>query len=375
MKRDSRGSILSHRQRAQARSRRRTHHPLDIRSWVVGKDPDAIRDILAERVDTLENTLEPYREIMTRLADVFGKAAAELVTGRPAAPFSPDRLAHLRRLLASNQVRAYFRENPYRDKFLPRIADRGAPWEVLPDEIHIFDLPSEAIRTGLQNAGPIFDSLERVERMINLESTKEPEQPVAMTELLVNVLVDQIYAERALAWWNPFVQHAILELLKTAHYSPFLEERRQAAAWLREVFHAFMPDLSQHLERRDEQLLDRLQQYEDLYEKVAALHRDLKTLGRVTPGLLTRARQDVDPRIRAVELRAWSLDTASDITLALLAEGLKISSATLADQLTQARRARRIQDSWNAVRDTLPTTSDPPTAVHGQSPSSPDASS
>ena len=357
MKRPAGRSRPARRRGTQTSSRRRTHHPLDIRSWVVGKDPEDIRQTLAERNETIETALEAYQDTVTRLAKIFGAFAAELLTGRPSAPLSPDRLVHGRRLLAFHQVRSYYRQNPYRGKFLPRIADRGGPWDVLPDEIHILDLPSDVIRTGLQNAGPILASMERV---FEAELDHEPKPSGVTPRLIVAALVDEIYAERAMAWWNPFVQVGILELLKTAHYSADLEERRQAADWLNEVFHAFMPDLTQHLERRDDVLMERLQQYEAKHAKVESVHRELKTLRRVTPALLARARQDIDPRLRKVELAAWIRKTASDVTLALLAPQFKITSATLSDQLTQARKARKIQDAWSVIRDELSGTSEPP---------------
>jgi len=186
-----------------------------------------------------------------------------------------------------------------------------------------------------------------------------------MSDELVSAAIHEIRFGRAEAFFNPLVVVVTYELLKTAHYSPRLEERRLALDRLVAVFGAFEPDLSQHISRRADQLVPRLEAYETLYAALDALLRDLRGQGPTT-ALVDQFRDRVDPRVTRSDLKRWRRTSASTLALALVARRFRLRPKTLADQLTLARKAREIQTAWGEYQASIP-----PTAASSHNPSSP----
>jgi hypothetical protein len=194
----------------------------------------------------------------------------------------------------------------------------------------------------------------------------DPAPQVSLSDQLVRGAIHEIHVGRAEAFFNPLVVFVTYELLKTAHYSANLDERRHALDRVVEVFAAFEPDLSQHLSRRAEQLVPRLQAYEALQAALDPLLGDLRRHGP-TRTLLAQFRLRVHPRVTRADLKRWKQGSASTIALALVARQSRLRPKTLADQLTLARKARDTEQAWGKYQAAFP----PPAAVPQQPPSPP----
>jgi hypothetical protein len=343
--------------------RGRTHSPLEIRSWVIGKTPDEIHDMLTERIAAVEDAVEPYREVIARfLYPMLDESFRTL--GFPAGPHTPEVTGWLARLMAWNTVARFWWDHPLRRKYLPGIATRGAPWDLLPDEIHVLDLPPELSGRALRES--------RFLRDLSALATPDagagdPAPQVSISDQLVLAAIHEIHVGRAEAFFNPLVVFVTYELLKTAHYSANLQERRHALDRVGDVFAAFEPDLSQHVVRRAEQLVPRLQAYEALQAALDPLLGDLRRQGP-SRALLAQFRRRVHPRVTQSDLKRWQqARSASMIALALVARQSRLSPKTLADQLALARKARDIEQAWGKYQAAFP----PPAAVLQQPPSPP----
>jgi hypothetical protein len=342
--------------------RSRTHSPLAIRSWVIGKTPDEIRDTLTERIAAVEDTVEPYRDVIGRfLYPMLDESLKTL--GFPPGPHTPEVTGWLARLLGWNAVARFWWDHPLRGKYLPGIATRGTPWDLLPDEIHVLDLPPEQSARALRESRFLKD----LSTLASLDAgAGDPAPQVSISDQLVLAAIHEIHVGRAEAFFNPLVVFVTYELLKTAHYSANLHERRHALDRVGEVFAAFEPDLSQHLSRRADQLVPRLQAYEALQAAVGPLLTDLRRQGP-TRALLAQFLR-VHPRVTQSDLKRWQqASSVSTIALALVARQSRLSPKTLADQLTLARKARDIEQAWGNYQAAFPS----PAAVLQQPPSPP----
>ena len=343
--------------------RSRTHSPLAIRSWVIGKTPDEIQDMLTERMATMDDAVEPYRDVIGRfLYPMLDESLKTL--GFPPGPHTPEVTGWLARLLAWNAVARFCWDHPLRGKYLPGIATRGTPWDLLPDEIHVLDLPPDLSARALRESRFLKD----LSALATPDAgAGDPAPPVSISDQLVHAAIHEIHFGRAEAFFNPLVVFVTYELLKTAHYSANLHERRHALDRVVEVFVAFEPDLSQHLVRRAEQLVPRLQAYEALQAALDPLLGDLRRQGP-TRALLAQFRLRVHPRVTQSDLKRWQqASSASTIALALVARQSRLSPKTLADQLTLARKARDIEQAWGKYQAAFP----PPAAGLQQPPSPP----
>ncbi len=332
--------------------RRRAHHPLDIRSWVVRKSPEEIYQELTTRVGVVNDLLDPYRQDVAAWLQALEEALDQYVKScgaLPTAPLSPPLLRKHSRALIYELLVRYWCEHPFEGKELPRIVTRGFPWEVFPDEIHFLDLDPALLQTGFRRA-----RLDRVLREFG-RAAKVQTGSVPVTEALVTAAITEIYYGRASAWWHPLVQWVIAELLKTVHHSPDLEERKEATDSLDDVFDAFLPDLSQHISRREDALIAELKAYEELYGKVEPLYADLVAQG-VTRAFRACARDRLDPRLDLSDLRQWRGKTVRDIALAMLAESRRVTPKTLSTRLTLARKARSVEEAWAGFRQRYETT-------------------
>ncbi len=342
--------------------RSRTHSPLKIRSWVIRKTPDEIHDMLTERIAAVEDAVEPYRDVIGRsLYPMLDESFRTL--GFPPGPHTPEVTGGLARHMAWTTVARFWWEHPLRGKYLPGIATRGTPWDLLPDEIHVLDLPTDLSRRALRESRLLKD----LAALASLGAgAGDPAPQVSISDQLVRAAIHEIHVGRAEAFFNPLVVFVTYELLKTAHYSANLDERRHALDRVVEVFVAFEPDLSQHLSRRGDQLVPRLQAYETLRAALDPLLDDLRRHGP-TRALLAQFRLRVHPRVTQTDLKRWQHGSASTIALALVARQSRLSPKTLADQLTLARKARDIEQAWGTYQAAFP----PPAAVPQQPPSPP----
>jgi len=309
----------------------------------------------------MDDAVEPYRDVIGRsmypLLDEIMKTL-----GFPPGLRTPEATGWLARLMAWNTVASYWSEHPLRGKYLPRIATRGLPWDLLPDEIHVLDLPPEQSRRALRESRFLQDLSQLTSHP---PEDRDGTPTLSISDELVSAAIHEIRFGRAEAFFNPLVVVVTYELLKTAHYSPRLEERRQAVGRLVAVFGAFAPDLSQHISRREDQLVPRLEAYETLSAALDPLLRDLRAQGPTT-ALVDQFRACVDPRVTPSQLKRWSKTSASTLAMAVVAGRCRLSPKTLADQLTLARTARRIQNAWGNYQATIP-----PTAASAYDPSSP----
>ncbi len=340
--------------------RSRTHSPLAIRSWVVGQAPDELHDRLTERLAAVDEAVEPYRDVIGRV--LYPMLDESLKTlGFPPGPHTPEITGWLARLMGWNVVARFWGDQPLRGKYLPWIATRGTPANVLPDEIHVLDLPPELTRRALRESGLLAD----LSALASSEAgAGGPAPQLSLSDALVKAAIHEIEFGRAEAFFNPLVVFVTYELLKTAHYSATLDERRHALDRLVAVFAAFEPDLSQHLSRRADQLLPRLEAYETRLAALDPLLRDLRRHGP-TRALLAEFRRRVHPRVTRSDLKRWQHSQASTIALALVAGQARLNPKTLADQLTLARKAREIEQAWGKYHAAFP----PLVAVPPQPPS------
>jgi hypothetical protein len=240
----------------------------------------------------------------------------------------------------------YWREHPHKGKYLPPIAIRGFPWEVFPGEVYVLDLGEDLLVQALrQSPFELFD--QRVKIPVGPPGERMPE---ALTPGFLGMILGVIQFDGVVAWTTSLVQVAVFELLKTAHHSPHLRERRQAVAWLGKIFDAFFPDLSQHVSRREETLLPLLTNYENLHASVRPLQNDLRREGPAR-ALLARFRDRLqDARIGLSDLRRWKSLGSRAVTLELLSRRVKTSPRTLGDLLVLAGKARATQEAWDGFR-------------------------
>ena len=318
--------------------------------------------MLTERIAAVEDAVEPYCDVIARsLYPMLDESFRTL--GFPPGPHTPEVTGWLARLLGWNAVARFCWDHPLRGKYLPGIATRGTPWDLLPDEIHVLDLPPEVSGRALRESRFLKDlsALATPDAGVG-----DPAPQVSISDQLVRAAIHEIHVGRAEAFFNPLVVFVTYELLKTAHYSANLLERRHALDRVVEVFAAFEPDLSQHLSRRAEQLVPRLQAYEALQAALDPLLGDFRRHGP-TRALLAQFRLRVHPRVTQTDLKRWQHGSASTIALALVARQARLSPKTLADQLTLARKARDIEQAWGKYQAAFP----PPAAVPQQPPSPP----
>ncbi len=327
--------------------RARVHHPLEIRSWVVGKTPGQILDTLTARATCLMKTVEPYQEWLGRYVDLL-RTHASLLNIQPS-PTTEGGLSAAACTLASQAIARYWWVHPYpgplvelhRAKYLPPIVFNCAPPEVRPEEIHVLDLDLPFLKEGASGglSGPLPDL------------PPEPSAPSPSLDFLIEWAIADIRFShgQTSSFFHPVVFHVLTELLKTAHFSPHRENRKHAVAPLKDLFSAFMPDLSQHVSRRVETLLPRLDAYEGLVAELKPLHRRLQDEG-LTRVLLAAVRDRINPRVTMADLRAWRVGSLSEMAITILAGREGLSPKTLTDQLTLARKARGIQDAWDRFR-------------------------
>jgi hypothetical protein len=317
--------------------------------------------MLTERIAAVEDAVEPYRDVIGRfLYPMLDESLKTL--GFPPGPHTPEITGWLARLLGWNAVARFWWDHPLRGKYLPGIATRGTPWDLLPDEIHVLDLPPDLTARALRETRFLTD--------LSALATPgfgagDPAPPVSISDELVRAAIHEIHYGRAEAFFNPLVVFVTYELLKTAHYSANLDERRHALDRVVAVFVAFEPDLSQHVSRRVEQLLPRLQAYEALQAALDPLLGGLTRHGP-TRALLAQFRRRVHPRVTQADLTRWHHASASTVALALVARQSRLSPKTLADQLTLARKAREIAQAWGQYQAAFP-----PPAAGPQQPASP----
>jgi len=324
--------------------RNQYHHPLDIRAWVIGKTPDEIFAALDERIEALNAVLEPaLSDSGERL-----RACVDFMVrfvGFNADALTPDERQWTTRFLAWTVIARYWAQRPYNDKYLPRIATRGSPWEVSPDEIHFLDLPAPPLLQALHEVG-IFEPLTKAKGAIEPPTQKEA------IEWLVELVKLEIHHEAVVMWVHPITQVLIFKLLKTAHYSARLNERREAKRRLEDLLSGFVPDLSQHISRREENFIPLLNEYERLKTIVEPLHRDLKVAEAPITPILKRAQKDIDPTITKSDLQRWRKRPPRDVVLEILSthDLKRRSPRTLANDLSLAEKARKVHAAWEGVR-------------------------
>jgi len=316
--------------------------------------------MLTERMATMDDAVEPYRDVIGRfLYPMLDESLRTL--GFPPGPHTPEITGMLARLMAWNTVARFWWDHPLRGKYLPGIATRGTPWDLLPDEIHVLDLPPDLSGRALRESRLLKDLSELATPGFGAGDSAPP---VSISDQLVRAAIHEIHVGRAEAFFNLLVVFVTYELLKTAHYSANLDERRHALGRVVEVFAAFEPDLSQHLSRRAEQLVPRLRAYEARQAALDPLLSDLRRHGS-TRALLAQFRLRVHPRVTQADLKRWQHASASTIALALVARQSRLKPKTLEDQLTLARKARDIEQAWRKYHAAFP----PPGAAPQQPPS------
>jgi hypothetical protein len=318
--------------------------------------------MLTERIAAVEDAVEPYRDVIARfLYPMLDESLKTL--GFPPGPHTPEITGMLARLLAWNTVARFWWEHPLRGKYLPGIATRGTPWDLLPDEIHVLDLSPDLSARALRETHFLRD----LSALATPDAGAGDRAPqMSISDQLVRAAIHEIHIGRAEAFFNPLVVFVTYELLKTAHYSANVHERQHALDRVVEVFAAFEPDLSQHLSRRAEQLVPRLQAYEALQAALDPLLGDLRRHGP-TRALLAQFRLRVHHRVTMTDLKRWQQGSASTIALARVARQSRLSPKTLADQLTLARKVRDIEQAWGKYQAAFP----PPATVPQQPPSPP----
>ncbi len=334
----------------------RTQHPLDIRSWVIGKDPETIYAMLVKRFDIVAEYIERHyasirhglhSQAELTLKALFGKDVLDKLP--PLSQLiSPEHVKGAGRWAAYTAISDYWRNHRDGTCYLPRVVIHGAPWEVGPDEIHVWDLDEEQLRTALTEIERLPDLYRDVLKQALAHAPAEPR----FAERRVEEALREIRRDRAIAWENPFVHWVIFEVLKIAWHSANLDERETAVRALKHLFGAFYPDLAQHVSWREETLLPLLQEYQELRDKVFPLHGKLRKEG--PSGALLRDFRRLDRRLTMKNLRAFRRQPGRAVTLTILAGRHRpLKPKRLSELLTLAGKAWGIRQAWEQFQALL----------------------
>ncbi len=327
--------------RASAKGRLRTAHPVHIRQWVIEIPSEQIYAELVRRRDALDETIRPAREALVRGSRLAAERLVLQLEGTAETLPEPSREVEdaVARLIAANMVAAYWAEHPYdRPLCLPPIMTVGAPWTMgpWPDMVHVLDLPPELIRRAIQRVGGL-DAIDRDARALHQL------QPGLFTLHATAMFLVRLLKSGAVL--VPAFQQALYAVLVAAHYAPQKKDAEEAARMATSVFAELLPDLSRHMTRRPDQLVQLEQMFQDTVRKATSLQVALTAEG-ATRRVLALARTLVGPRVGRRDLQRWAQHDARSIARDVLAGQLKKSRKTLQDQLRLAEQAHDIQ-SWN----------------------------
>ena len=121
--------------------RARPHRALVVRGWVAGKPPEEIYRTLGQRIATIDETIDPHRNSLAVFLQRFYDQVLVATLGWTSVPVSPDRVQVTGRAIAWTAISHYWRNHPYKGKYLPRITIRGYPWRSSPTRFTFWTLP------------------------------------------------------------------------------------------------------------------------------------------------------------------------------------------------------------------------------------------
>ena len=321
------------------RGRLRTAHPLDIQGWVLELAPAEIYMELVRRIEALDAAIRPYRDGLVRGSRVVAERLIGQLEGRvpPLDPLPSHADIAVARLIGANIVADYWADRPYASRrCLPPIVTVGVPWAVWPDRVHVLDLSPELTRRALLRSRALAD-IDRATRA----PAPWPPAP-ALLGASAMVFVRLLHSAAVLV---PVFQQALYTLLVTAHYAPEKPDAEAAARMAASLFHALLPDLSRHMTRRPDQLVQVRRAFEATLAKTTRLHAALATAG-VTPAGVSLARALFGARVSRKDVTRWVGQPARDLALAALAAQLHKTRKTLQDQLRLWEKADGVRESW-----------------------------
>jgi hypothetical protein len=89
--------------RPPAARRARRPHPLDIRGWVAEKSPDEIWAVLTQRIEAIQEVVEPHRARVEAFLQYFSDQVLRPL-GLPSGPVSPERVSATCALLRGREL-------------------------------------------------------------------------------------------------------------------------------------------------------------------------------------------------------------------------------------------------------------------------------
>ncbi len=332
------------RQGSLLKRQRRIEHPLTIRSWVKDLEPEEIHRELLARVEAFDASIAPARDVIIRheqlatervlrqlgLEELVPKVLAVLDD-----PSGPPRLYAM--ILVAN----YYRAHPHvGGGYLPPIALGGDPSAPPPDMIHVFDLPIDHIRRAVTARRPDPKQTDALLLKLTRDSSRD-------AEFLAVLGAQAIRVQGLGAIFNPVFQAALFANLARAHFGASVAEARQSAVLATEMFDMFLPDLSRHMSRRPDQLLELKTRWRHDQRAAHELLGALRSEG-VSSKTRALAREQFGRRITIQDLKRWAREapTADSIADELMRRERRISPKTLRDYRRLWGQAEAIDEAW-----------------------------
>jgi len=328
---------------ARKHRRIRVASPLDIRKWIL--DEEDVYEGLCRRIEALEAVAEPLAKLFVRFGIALGTTTLDMLgRTKEVRILTEEEEGVLARASAANLVAAYWRQHEYRRGVrFPPIMIAGAPWDTLPDHIHVLDLSPEEIL----KAAPTKEIVAQLSRV------RSPRDQSESLHLLLGVAdgIIRQFGPWALVM-NPVVVITLFHWLVLAKFAPTKAQAKYAASCADALLDALRPDLSRRVVRTPNHLANAPEDSEELLANA----RKLKVLQRqhaFPRAILSKAKKWFGARVDGRDLRRWGRMTAAQIVTDVLGGEKPKTKKTLRDYSRLADRAGYIAEAWQTFRTDL----------------------